>query len=716
MANIKKSKIVNRTGGVETDDGRTLYGFDAEVYQRMKSKEDPQYERKIGEWIEKIIEPEKLVNNLDLFTSLKDGLVLCKLMNIINKGIIPKYSTKRDRNGALHPLMERENITLYLEACWKIGIASDSMFIVADLHSRRGMTAVFNNLSALSNLAPAWGVKVEPVGLMRIPLASDSKKPEQQSKWSVNLPQGASYTEQAEDDVEALEEEVHSLKMLVEESQRTISKLEHSKTNLADLLKVERKKNMEHEKELNVLRKDKGGGFAHQQKYVEDLKKEKDVLQKELQLVKKESGNNQGALTTLKKDLEETLAIKKQLEEKLSKGGDQTVIDKLKTRIKELEKENIDLMSQASVGSGSGDTSPLISKIKLLEDEKNRLIQDYDKKITQLNSTIQNMDEEMTIALQSIEEIEEEKNKAFEERNEMTAKVEETLRMNRQNMTLEFTKLQNDIEQLKNEKNLISQEYENAKKSMETQINAAKNEAKTKSEESAKEIDKLKKHKEKLIKEKEEAKLETDNELAAVKKKYDDQLRDYRKEVEKLQKEKLAVSEKMFEETRRLTQELYEKDSLLQESAGETKGKSGESSSKEVSSLKRELKHIQEQYELERQKLLQERSDVLQAVESQLSAEKKKVKNLTSEIEKVKAKAAATAQEQKELFDADIDELFYVADCDNKDGRITFEEFHKFIEKLSIHKHAPIILAKTPMIGFAAFAPTQLKSTGSEQG
>jgi predicted RNase H-like nuclease (RuvC/YqgF family) len=104
------------------------------------------------------------------------------------------------------------------------------------------MTAVFNNLSSLSNLAPAWGVKVEPVGLMRIPLASDTKKNEPASKWSVNLPQGAQYTEQAEDDVEALEEEVHSLKMQMEESQRTISKLEHSKTNLAELLKTERKK------------------------------------------------------------------------------------------------------------------------------------------------------------------------------------------------------------------------------------------------------------------------------------------------------------------------------------------------------------------------------------------------------------------------------------------------------------------------------------------
>lgn len=33
---ISKSKIANRTGGVETDDGRTLYGFDAECYNKVK--------------------------------------------------------------------------------------------------------------------------------------------------------------------------------------------------------------------------------------------------------------------------------------------------------------------------------------------------------------------------------------------------------------------------------------------------------------------------------------------------------------------------------------------------------------------------------------------------------------------------------------------------------------------------------------------------------
>jgi hypothetical protein len=44
----------------------------------MKSKEDPLMERKIGEWVEKVIEPDRMANVADLYTSLKDGMLLCK--------------------------------------------------------------------------------------------------------------------------------------------------------------------------------------------------------------------------------------------------------------------------------------------------------------------------------------------------------------------------------------------------------------------------------------------------------------------------------------------------------------------------------------------------------------------------------------------------------------------------------------------------------------
>jgi len=43
----------------------------------MKSKEDPELERKVGEWIEDVLE-ERLANTSDLYASLKSGVLLCR--------------------------------------------------------------------------------------------------------------------------------------------------------------------------------------------------------------------------------------------------------------------------------------------------------------------------------------------------------------------------------------------------------------------------------------------------------------------------------------------------------------------------------------------------------------------------------------------------------------------------------------------------------------
>lgn len=43
----------------------------------MKAKEDPEYERKVGEWIEDVL-GEPLLDTSDLHLSLKSGVVLCK--------------------------------------------------------------------------------------------------------------------------------------------------------------------------------------------------------------------------------------------------------------------------------------------------------------------------------------------------------------------------------------------------------------------------------------------------------------------------------------------------------------------------------------------------------------------------------------------------------------------------------------------------------------
>lgn len=72
-----KKEVINLTGGIETDDGRTLFGFDAEVYQKLKEKEDPELERQVGQWIEDVLDT-RLVDTCSLYTSLKSGVILCR--------------------------------------------------------------------------------------------------------------------------------------------------------------------------------------------------------------------------------------------------------------------------------------------------------------------------------------------------------------------------------------------------------------------------------------------------------------------------------------------------------------------------------------------------------------------------------------------------------------------------------------------------------------
>jgi len=220
---IKKKDVVNLTGGVETEDGRTLYGFDAENYLKMKSKEDPEYERKVGEWIEDVIGDK--IDTSNLWQSLKTGLILIKLANTIKPGIIPKFNNKSQN---LHPLMERENINLYLEACWKLGVSSNEMFISSDLQYRRGMAAVLANITALSREATKFGnVNVAPIG------PSGKKKTNNPPKFEVNI-SGPVYSGELESDDDDVEEQLSKAKRELEAAKSTISKLESSNSTLRE--------------------------------------------------------------------------------------------------------------------------------------------------------------------------------------------------------------------------------------------------------------------------------------------------------------------------------------------------------------------------------------------------------------------------------------------------------------------------------------------------
>ena len=85
---------------------------------------------------------------------LKDGIILCNLMNKIQPGSIKKFNKK-----AKMPFMQMENIGLFNEAIRAYGVQSDYVFVTTDLFEGQNMVQVILGLRALGTKATSKGVK-----------------------------------------------------------------------------------------------------------------------------------------------------------------------------------------------------------------------------------------------------------------------------------------------------------------------------------------------------------------------------------------------------------------------------------------------------------------------------------------------------------------------------------------------------------------------------
>ena len=85
---------------------------------------------------------------------LKDGIILCTLMNKIQPGIIKKFN-----KNAKMPFMQMENVGLMNEAMRSYGVQSDYIFVTTDLYEGQNMVQVLLGLRALGDKATQKGVK-----------------------------------------------------------------------------------------------------------------------------------------------------------------------------------------------------------------------------------------------------------------------------------------------------------------------------------------------------------------------------------------------------------------------------------------------------------------------------------------------------------------------------------------------------------------------------
>nr|XP_060640909.1 calponin-2 [Anolis sagrei ordinatus] len=126
------------------------YGLSAEVKNRLAQKYDPQKEAELRIWIENITGREI---GPDFQKGLKDGVLLCELMNKLHPGSIRKIN-----RSALN-WHQLENLSNFIKATISYGLKPVDLFEANDLYENGNMTQVQVSLLALAGMAKTKGME-----------------------------------------------------------------------------------------------------------------------------------------------------------------------------------------------------------------------------------------------------------------------------------------------------------------------------------------------------------------------------------------------------------------------------------------------------------------------------------------------------------------------------------------------------------------------------
>uniref|UniRef100_A0A8C9GCF2 Calponin-homology (CH) domain-containing protein n=1 Tax=Piliocolobus tephrosceles TaxID=591936 RepID=A0A8C9GCF2_9PRIM len=126
------------------------YGLSAEVKNRLLSKYDPQKEAELCTWMEGLT---GLSIGSNFKKGLKDGTILCTLMNKLQPGSVPKI------NRSMQHWHQLENLSNFIKAMVSYGMNPVDLFEANDLFESGNMTQVQVSLLALAGKAKTKGLQ-----------------------------------------------------------------------------------------------------------------------------------------------------------------------------------------------------------------------------------------------------------------------------------------------------------------------------------------------------------------------------------------------------------------------------------------------------------------------------------------------------------------------------------------------------------------------------
>ena len=121
----------------------------AELKEKRDAKYDPDQERQAREWMVRVTGVEMPPGSFH--EALRDGVYLCKVINKIRPGSVPKV------NSSKMAFKMMENIGNFLTACEKIGLNKSDLFQTVDLYEAENIPQVINGIHALGRKAGKMG-------------------------------------------------------------------------------------------------------------------------------------------------------------------------------------------------------------------------------------------------------------------------------------------------------------------------------------------------------------------------------------------------------------------------------------------------------------------------------------------------------------------------------------------------------------------------------
>ncbi|CAF4007928.1 unnamed protein product [Rotaria sp. Silwood1] len=108
--------------------------LDQDIQSKMYWKQDPEQEKAAREWVESVTGERFSSDNYA--EALHDGIILCKLMNKLKPGSVPKIHTQGPS------IKLRENIGLFQEAARAYGVNPSELFQAVDCFDKQNIPQV----------------------------------------------------------------------------------------------------------------------------------------------------------------------------------------------------------------------------------------------------------------------------------------------------------------------------------------------------------------------------------------------------------------------------------------------------------------------------------------------------------------------------------------------------------------------------------------------